>query len=81
VNLYRVWDKYEPDHINMATGRRGQWRVTDSYKDHTSSDPIVCWVAIIGEMEISSTRPYPRGCIIRPHKVLNSVLAARRDHD
>jgi hypothetical protein len=79
VNLYRVWAKYEPDHINMATGRRGQWRVTGCYEIQVG---VPNFHSSVGkELAMLSTKRYPRGCIIRPHKVLNSVLAARRDHD
>jgi hypothetical protein len=74
--LFRVWARFEPDHVNPLTGRKGQWRVVQSR-------PIIEGVAKVwrvGSLRIllvPSTKPYPRGSIIRPHKELNRVLAMR----
>lgn len=75
AQLYRVWCKFEPDHMNMATGRRGQWRVVLVVADVMKTG---IWKSGHGWLSIPSTKPYPRGCIIRPHKELNRVLAARK---
>jgi hypothetical protein len=83
MNLYRVWCRFEPDHLNMATGRRGQWRVMKLTQFHDGA-PLVHtgWDYQHGPvLTLASTKHYPRGCIIRPHKELNRVLEARRHHD
>jgi hypothetical protein len=79
MNLYRVWCRFEPDHINLATGRRGQWRVTDCYEINIQG--LQFHDSVGRELAMLSTKPYPRGCIIRPHKELNRVLALRRSLD
>lgn len=74
--FYRVWCRYEPDHMNMATGRRGQWRVV---KVAANTMDAAIWIMRASKLlSVPSAKPYPRGCIIRPHKELNRVLAARR---
>lgn len=74
MTLYRVWAKYEPDHINLAAGRKGQWRVK-----YCSEDNILkgLWTDENEMLAIPAAKPYPRGSIIRPHKELNRVLALR----
>lgn len=76
-NLYRVWCKFEPNHVNHPAGRRGQWRVTSCYPDHYSDDKTEILKGYMG-LRIASTKPYPRGSIIRPHKELRRVLEARK---
>lgn len=75
--LYRVWARFEPDHVNPLTGRKGQWRVDHCHEAaHQYARPVMKWHGI-GAIGIVSTKPYPRGSIIRPHKELNRVLAMR----
>lgn len=77
MTIYRVWAKYEPDHINLAAGRKGQWRVV---RCNPAMMPLSSDVIYFGDdLGIRSTKPYPRGSIIRPHKELNRVLALRHD--
>jgi hypothetical protein len=75
MTLYRVYCKFEADHINMPAGRRGQWRVLRSIKLWWPAPPIF---RVMDQLGVISTKPYNRGSIIRPHKELNKVLAARR---
>lgn len=77
MNLYRVWCKFEPDHINAPAGRKGQWRVTFCSK--LAIGPMI--MRFGNELYIHSSKPYPIGSIIRPHKELNRVLALRRSLD
>jgi hypothetical protein len=76
MSLYRVWCRYEPDHVNMPAGRRGQWRVIHCHVAFKSDPKPVRNLRL--SIGILSTKPYPKGCIIRPHKELNRVLAARK---
>lgn len=78
MNLYRIWCRFEPDHINAPAGRRGQWRVTRQLRLHVqcARDVIVQYMPdrLLG---IVSTKPYPKGSIIRPHKELRRVQIER----
>lgn len=81
--MYRIWCKFEPDHINPMTARRGQWRVISSYaweplSNHGDYNKEVKRNGSLPELGILSTKPYPRGSIIRPHRELNRVLALRK---
>jgi hypothetical protein len=78
--MWGVSCKFEPDYLNPVTGRRGQWRV------------IACgihdraWDLAWGDKQnpiinMRTTKPYPIGCIIRPHKELNRVLDARKSEN
>jgi len=79
IVLYRIWCKFEPNHINPMTGRHGQWRVMRALPYENSW--LVPDICVIGnELCLPSTKPYPRGCIIRPHKELNRVFAQQRSH-
>jgi hypothetical protein len=80
MNLYRVWCRFEPDHINAPAGRKGQWRVTLCMTSKEFKRPVAWWRSL-EEISVLSTKPYRKGCIIRPHRELNRVLAARRNHD
>lgn len=83
MTLYRIWCRFEPDHVNMPAGRRGQWRVFRCWNDCPEyhkpvfKDAEFKWQALC----LVSTKPYPRGSIIRPHKELNRVLALRRQEN
>lgn len=73
---YRVWCRFEPHYINPLTGRRGRWRVVFSCVDGLL---LGVWVqADGGFLSAPASKQYKRGSIIRPHKELNRVLAARR---
>jgi hypothetical protein len=76
TQLYRVWARFEPDHVNPLTGRKGQWRVTATGGTwfHT---PIMRSPRYPSEIGVLSHKRYPIGSIIRPHKELNRVLAMR----
>jgi|GEM_PF-3451418 len=74
MTLYRVYCIYEPEHVNLPAGRRGQWRVLRSIKLWWPAPPIF---RVMNQLGVISTKPYNRGSIIRPHKELNKVLAAR----
>ena len=78
--FYRVWCKFESDHINAPAGRRGQWRVTGCVEPNNPHLSLLDrWMFDGGPLlGIASTKPYPTGSIIRPHKELNRVLAACR---
>jgi hypothetical protein len=75
--LYRVWSRFEPDHINLPAGRRGQWRVMECYETRFTKQAVKVDVIDI-TVGVLSTKPYNRGSIICPHKALKQVLAARR---
>jgi hypothetical protein len=87
MNLYRVWCRFEPDHVAQITGRKGQWRVICSYEwkplsgNHSDYNKEVKRNGSMPEIGILSTKQYRKGVIIRPHKELNRVLEARRHHD
>lgn len=70
---YRVSCRFYPEFTNPLTGRIGTWRVASC---RVVSDK--CYYSTIGNtgntIIIWSTRPYPRGSFIRPHKELNRVL-------
>lgn len=73
--MFRVWCKFEPEFFNPATGRTGQWRVKICLEGGVPELGI--WM--VGEkLCIPSTKKYPIGSIIRPHKELNRVFEARR---
>ena len=76
MNMHSVWCRFEPDHVNLPAGRRGQWRVVDSKPlTHKRERHVMRFGR---DLVLTSTKPYPKGSIIRPHRELNRVLAARR---
>ncbi|KAF0844358.1 hypothetical protein FNL37_1802 [Methylovorus glucosotrophus] len=78
TQLFRVWCKFEPDHVNPLTGRRGQWRVTRTAPFSPNRARLFYTsVRFEGELAVLTTKVYRRGSIIRPHKELNRVLALR----
>ena len=72
---FRVWCKFEPDHINAPAGRKGQWRVVRSIPLHFEARAVL---VILDQLGVVSSKPYPKGSIIRPHKELRNVLKSRR---
>lgn len=77
MNLYRVWCKFEPDHINPLTGRRGQWRVFESmYISYQTAPDVLHTSTYLSHVSI---KQFNIGSIIRPHKELNRVLKMRHD--
>ena len=76
--FFRVWCRFEADHINPLTGRCGQWRVVHLVECWRPDLPVLNQsdVQLLG---IISTKPYPRGSIIRPHRELSRVLAVMRE--
>lgn len=71
---FRVWCKFEPNHINKAAGRKGQWRVVRSIPLHFEARGVL---VILDQLGVISTKAYQKGSIIRPHKELNRVLARK----
>jgi hypothetical protein len=82
TTLYRVWAKFEPEFVNPMTARRGQWRVTGCWCSAHPFKPVINCLREADrawrEIGIHSTKRYPVGSIIRPHKELRRVLAARK---
>jgi hypothetical protein len=78
MNLYRVWCRFEPDHVAQITGRKGQWRVFKSFSIHVQCARDVTLLPNSRQLAIVSTKPYPKGSIIRPHRELKRVLAFRK---
>jgi hypothetical protein len=80
--MYRVWARFERDHVNPLTGRRGWWRVTACwllgtfFGDIGDHDIVQCsdWT-----LTFPSSRDCRSGSIINPAKELNRVLKARRE--
>lgn len=77
--MYRIWCRYEPEHENVPAGRRGQWRVVECMPWQRWMHAAVGF-SYTGEnyLSIASTKRYPRGSIIRPHKELKRVLVLRK---
>jgi hypothetical protein len=75
MTLYRVYCKFEPDHINLPAGRKGQWRVLRSIKLWFPARPVF---KVMDQLGIISPKPYPKGSIIRPHKALREALKVAR---
>jgi hypothetical protein len=71
---FRIWCKFEPDHINAPAGRKGQWRVVRCIPLHFDARAVL---VICDQLGIVSSKPYQKGSIIRPHKELRKVLKAR----
>jgi hypothetical protein len=79
--LYRVWCKFEPNHVNLPAGRRGQWRVKTCWQwngsDYAKHDSIISHPEL-GMLAIPVSHYFQPGSIVRPHKELRRVLAARK---
>lgn len=75
--VFRVVCRFERHFANDMTGRRGQWRVL-ACMEHPSDGGRVRTNQLINSIGLPSTKYYPRGSIIRPHKELNRVLAQRK---
>lgn len=74
IEAYRVWCRFEPDHINKPAGRKGQWRVVRTIPLHFEARAVL---VILDQLGVISTKAYHKGSIIRPHKELNRVLARK----
>lgn len=77
--LFMIWCRFERDHINPLTGRRGQWRTLVSVECYRPDLPVRNYAGDMNMIGVISTKRYRNGSIIRPHKELNRVLVAMRE--
>ena len=80
--LYRVWMVFDRAYVNPLTGRPGAWRVTNTFRSAKAGFPlhsaVVLWPGRRTELGILSLHQPARGTFVRPHKVLNAYLQARK---
>lgn len=80
--LYRVWMVFDRAYVNPLTGRPGAWRVTDVFRSTevggTLRSAVVVWPCPPAELGLLSLQQPARGTFVRPHKVLNAYLQARK---
>lgn len=83
--LYRVWMVLDREYVNPLTGRPGAWRVTDVFRSTLVGTPTRSAVRVLpaeprrpAELGILSLYQPARGTFVRPHKVLNAYLQARK---
>ena len=85
MSLYRVWMVFDRTYVSPLTGRPGVWRVTDTFRSTEVGFPLPRSVVVFwrrsfapAELGILSLHRPARGTFIRPHKVLNAYLQARK---
>lgn len=82
MTLYRVWMVFDRGYVNPLTGRPGAWRVTYVFRSAQVGTPIrsavVTTTGALAELGILSLHKPARGTFVRPHKVLNTYLQARK---
>ena len=82
MSLYRVWMVFDRTYVNPLTGRPGVWRVTDTFRSTEVGFPlrstVVAWPELHAELGLLSLQQPARGTFVRPHKVLNAYLQARK---
>lgn len=69
---WRTVCRYEREHVNPVTKRRGRWRVVSSTWGGIATP--TAQVTTQGLLEITTAKHYPKGSYIVPHRALNRIL-------
>lgn len=81
MTMHGLWAKFEPHHIDPAkpNEKKGQWRVTHcSRHPNPDTKPFFLVGVIPDEILVTSTRPYPKGCIVKPNRIFSKALKSMR---